>query len=145
MRVMRSVIIDAPIETTWEAIRRFDGVAEWNPGVSAARLESGSPTTTGSVRVLEIADGTRYRETLLAHSDLGHYYSYDILESPLACRNYIATHRLIEVTDGNKTLGVWEGEFDCDPADAAELEQIVGDMIYLDAQRGLNQYLQEKK
>lgn len=143
MKVKRSVIIDAPIADVWQAVRRFDGVAEWNPGVAAARMESGSPTEVGSVRKLDIVDGTVFRETLLAFSDLEHFYTYDIIESPLNCRNYISRHRFIEITEGNKTLGIWEGEFDCDPADAAELEKVVGDGIYRDAQLALNQYLKE--
>ena len=143
MKVKRSVVIDAPIERVWQAVRRFDGVAAWNPGVSAAVMESGAPTEVGSVRKLDIVDGTVFRETLLAHSDLEHFYTYDIIESPLACSNYVSCHRFIEITEGNKTLGIWQGEFDCDPAAAAELETIVGDSIYRDAQLALNKYLQE--
>ena len=145
MKVMRSVIIDAPIAKVWQAIRRFDGVAEWNPGVAAARLESGAATEIGAVRALDIVDGSVFRETLLAHSDLEHFYTYDIIESPLPCTNYIATHRLIEITEGNQTLGIWQGEFDCDPADAEDLDNIVGNMIYRDAQIALNQFMQEQK
>jgi len=143
MKVMRSVIIDAPIDAVWAAVRRFDGVVDWNPGVLAATLEAGQATEVGAVRRLDIADGSVFRETLLAHSDLEHFYTYDILQSPLPCRNYIATHRFIEITDGNRTLGIWQGAFDCDPADAAGLEHSVGKLIYLDAQIALNQYMQE--
>jgi len=143
MKIKRSVIIDAPIDAVWKQVRLFDAVAQWNPGVENATLESGSATATGSIRRLEIVDGSIFRETLLAHSDLEHCYTYDILESPLPCQNYIATHRFIEITDGDRTLGIWEGEFDCDPADVAELEQIVGQLIYHDAQVALNQYMQE--
>ncbi len=143
MKVRRSVIIDAPIERVWQAVRRFDGVAAWNPGVAAAVMETGSPTAIGSVRKLDIVDGSVFRETLLAHSDLEHYYTYNIIDSPLKCSNYVSCHRFIEITQGNKTLGIWQGEFDCDPADAAELEKIVGNGIYRDAQLALNQYLQE--
>ncbi len=145
MKVMRSVIIDAPIDRVWQAVRHFDGVVEWNPGVTAAEMESGSPTAIGSIRKLDIVDGSVFRETLLAHSDLEHFYTYDILASPLNCTNYISCHRFIEITEGNKTLGIWQGEFDCDPADAAELETIVGDTIYRDAQLALNQYLMESE
>ena len=143
MKVMRSVVIDAPIATVWAAVRRFDGVADWNPGVVAATLESGQPTEVGAVRKLDIADGSVFRETLLAHSGLEHFYTYDIIESPLPCQNYVACHRFIEISDGNRTLGVWQGEFDCAASDAADLESIVGDAIYLNAQLALNQYLQE--
>jgi len=143
MKIKSSVIIDAPIDRVWAVVRHFDGVVNWNPGVVAARMESGSSTAVGSVRALDIADGTVFRETLLAHSDLEYFYSYDIVEGPLPCTNYISTHRFIEITDGDKTLGIWQGEFDCDPADAESLQTIVGEMIYRDGQRGLNQYLQE--
>ncbi len=143
MKVMRSVIIDAPVDRVWQTVRHFDGVATWNPGVSAAHLERGSPTEVGAVRRLDIVDGSVFRETLLAHSDLERFYTYDILDSPLPCSNYIACHRFVEITEGNRTLGIWQGEFDCDPTDAAELERIVGDSIYRDAQIGLNLYLQE--
>ena len=48
-----------------------------------------------SVRHLDIADGSVFRETLLALSDQDHFYIYDIIEGPLACTNYISTHRFI--------------------------------------------------
>lgn len=141
MKVFRSVILDAPITEVWAAVRNFDGVADWNPGVAAARMETGSPTNIGSVRRLDIVDGTVFRETLLSHSDLEYVYSYDILEGPLPCRNYVSTHRFIPITDGNKTLGIWEGRFDCAPEDEAQLEAIVGDQIYVNGMRGLNDWL----
>jgi len=143
MKVMRSVVIEAPIDKVWAAVRDFDGVVHWNPGVAAATLEQGTSTQVGAVRKLEIVDGSVFRETLLAHSDLERSYTYDILESPLPCTNYIACHRFVEITDGDKTLGIWSGEFDCAEADVESLTEIVGDGIYRNAQRALNQWLQE--
>ena len=113
----------------------------WNNATPDSAVFEGE---VGAVRALDIADGSRFRETLLAHSDHGRFYTYDIIESPLDCSNYLSCHRFIEITEGNKTLGIWQGEFDCDPANAAELDTIVGDGIYRDAQLALNQYLQEK-
>lgn len=143
MKVMRSVVIDAPIFKVWAAVRNFDGVVNWNPGVTAAKMETGLPTEVGAVRKLDIVDGSVFRETLLAHSDLEYFYTYDIIESPLPCSNYVSCHRLIEITEGNRTLGLWQGEFNCAETDAAKLETIVGDQIYLAAQQALNQYMQE--
>lgn len=141
MKVSRSVVIEAPIKQVWAAVRDFDGVVNWNPGVTAARMESGNPTTVGSIRHLDIVDGTVFRETLRAHSDIDHLYAYDIVEGPLPCTSYLSFHRFVEITDGDMTLGIWSGEFDCDPADAEKLEAIVGDQIYRDGMRGLNEYL----
>ena len=141
MQVMRSVIIEAPIDQVWAAVRNFDGVVDWNPGVSAARMETGSPTAVGSIRHLDIVDGSIFRETLLAHSDIDRLYAYDIVEGPLPCSKYVSVHRFLPITDGDMTLGIWSGEFTCDAKDEAALEAIVGDQIYRDGMRGLNAYL----
>lgn len=141
MKVMRSVIIEVPVDRVWAAVRTFDGVVNWNPGVVAARMESGAPTAVGAIRHLDIVDGTVFRETLLAHSDIDRFYAYDIIEGPLPCSDYVSVHRFLPITEGDMTLGIWEGAFHCDPADAESLEAIVGDRIYRDGMLGLNDYL----
>lgn len=144
MKVFRSMILDAPIEQVWAAVRAFDGVSNWNPGVTGARLESGHATEVGAVRHLDIADGTVFRETLLAHSDIEHSYTYDILASPLPVTGYISTHRFIAITATGQTLGIWQSEFESAPGDAKEMDRIVGDMIYIGGMSGLNDYLKGK-
>ncbi|MDA7964421.1 SRPBCC family protein [Ruegeria sp.] len=141
MHVFRSMIIDADINTVWSAVRAFDGVETWNPGVDLAELENGTPTATGTVRKLHIPDGTIFRETLLAHSDLDHSYTYDILECPLPVTGYVSTHRFLPITHTGQTLGIWESWFDCAPEDRAEMERIVGDVIYIGGMAGLNAFL----
>ncbi|MCG7522663.1 SRPBCC family protein [Ruegeria sp. Ofav3-42] len=141
MHVFRSMIIEAVIDQVWSAVRRFDGVAAWNPGVDRAELENGAPTATGTIRSLFIPDGSIFRETLLAHSDAEHFYTYDILECPLPVSHYVATHRFLPITHTGQTLGVWESWFDCAPADRAEMEKIVGDAIYIGGMTGLNAFL----
>ena len=143
MYVYRSMLIDAPIDRVWTAIRTFDGVAEWNPAVTATRMEQGRGTEVGAIRHLDIVDATVFRETLLAHSDIEHFYTYDILESPLPLTDYVSTHRLIPVTASNQTLGIWESRFQCEPSVADEMERIVGDDIYLGGMAGLNAFLKE--
>lgn len=141
MHVFRSKIIESDIDTVWNTVRPFDGVANWNPGVSEVRLENGAPTATGTVRCLQIPDGTVYRETLLAHSDTEYFYTYNILESPLPVTGYVSTHRFVPITDTGQTLGIWESRFVCAPDDAAEMDRIVGDAIYIGGMAGLNRFL----
>ncbi len=141
MKVFRSMVLDAPIDRVWAAVRAFDGVVNWNPGVTGAHLESGAPTETGAIRHLDIADGSVFRETLLAHSDHEHFYTYDIIESPLPATNYVSTHRFMPVTHSGQTLGIWESTFDCAPDQADAMEKIVGDQIYIGGMTGLNDYL----
>lgn len=143
MHVFRSMILDAPLERVWAAVRAFDGVAGWNPAVIGARMETGTPTGTGSIRHLDIADGTVFRETLLAHSDVEHFYTYDILDSPLPVTGYVSTHRFISITHTNQTLGIWESRFECDAAVADEMDDVIGDAIYVGGMTGLNGFLKE--
>lgn len=145
MHIFRSMIIDAPIDRVWTAVRAFDGVSAWNPGVVEARLEGGSATATGTIRRLSITDGTAFRETLLAHSDVQRFYTYDILESPLPVTEYVSTHRFIPITDSSQTLGIWESRFECAAADSAEMDRVVGDEIYIGGMSGLNLYLKESQ
>lgn len=144
VNVMRSVIIEAPIEKVWAAVRSFDSIVNWSPGVAGAHMESGSPTAAGSIRHLDIPGGAVFRETLLAHSDTDQSYTYDIVEGPLPCTDYVSTHRFIPITDGDMTLGIWSGEFNCGPSDSKKLESIFGDQIYRGGMRGLNSYMKEQ-
>ncbi|MEM6620841.1 MAG: SRPBCC family protein [Pseudomonadota bacterium] len=143
MHVYRSMILDAPLDQVWAVVRAFDGVAAWNPAVTAAQMESGTATATGSIRHLDIADGTAFRETLLAHSDAEHFYTYDILDSPLPVTGYISTHRFLPITHTDQTLGIWESQFNCDEGVAAEMDAVVGDAIYIGGMTGLNDYLRK--
>ena len=143
MHVFRSLIIDADISRVWAAVRAFDGVVNWNPGVVKATLENGSATATGTIRKLDIADGTTFRETLLAHSDIDYSYTYDILDSALPVTGYVSTHRFIPVTATGQTLGIWESHFECAPDIAADMDKVVGDAIYIGGMTGLNTFLKE--
>ncbi len=141
MHVFRSMILEAPIDKVWSAVKAFDGVSEWNPAVVSARMETGSATSPGSIRHLDIANGTVFRETLLALSDVDFFYTYNILESPLPARNYVSIHRFVPITHTDQTLGIWESTFDCDAARQAEMESIVGDGIYIGGMVGLKDFL----
>ena len=145
MHVFRSMILNAPIERVWQMVRPFDGLVDWNPAVVGARIEKGSPFAPGTIRHLDIANGTVYRETLLELSDLEHFYTYDILESPLPVRHYVSTHRFVPITATAQTLGIWESRFDCDEPLEAEMDQVVGDQIYLGGMAGLNAALEEDR
>ncbi len=141
MFVFRSMIIDAKIEDVWAAIRAFDGVAAWNPGVQGATLECGSPTAVGTIRSLAIPDGSIFRETLLEHSDLAHFYTYDILDSPLPVTDYVSTHKLLPITHSGQTLSIWESRFECAANVADEMDKVVGDQIYINGMKGLRAFL----
>jgi Polyketide cyclase / dehydrase and lipid transport len=131
-RAHASSVIDAPIEQVWRRIRDFNALADWHPGIAKSAIEGGKPSDqVGCVRVLTLQDGAIIREQLLEMSDLGHHYSYSILEGPLPVANYRATLRLRRISDGNRTFADWSATFDPDPSEKqTEAEDFVSNGVF---------------
>ena len=141
-RAHASSVINAPIEQVWVRIRDFNGLPNWHPGVAKSVIEGGTPSDqVGSVRVLTLQNGAAIRERLLEMSDLGHHYSYAILESPLPVANYRATLRLRRVSDGNRTFAEWSAGFDADPPEKrAETEDFISNAVFQGGFDALNKH-----
>ncbi|MEJ8571501.1 SRPBCC family protein [Microbaculum marinum] len=130
-KVYRSTVLNASADRVWGTIRDFNGLPSWHPGIAESRIEQSQPADkVGCVRNFKLKDGGGIREQLLALSDYDLSCTYSILESPMGVDNYVATFRLIPVTDGNKTFIEWEAEFDCAPERSGELVEIIGDGVF---------------
>lgn len=130
-KVYRSSVLNAPTDRVWSAIRDFNGLPSWHPGIAESRIEQSQPSDkVGCIRNFRLKDGGTIREQLLALSDYDYSCTYSILESPMGVDNYIATVRLIPVTDGSHTFIEWEAEFDCAPERSGELVQLIGDGVF---------------
>ncbi len=130
-RVYTSSVIGAPADRIWQTIRDFNALPDWTPTVRESRIEGGQPADqVGCVRAIRLHDGGFLRERLLALSDYDFSVTYAILESPMGVENYIATLKLTPITDGNQTFAEWTAEFDCDPANEAELIDNIGNNVF---------------
>ena len=130
-KVYTSSVIGAPAQHVWAVVRDFNALPDWHPGIAESRIEDGQPSDkVGCVRNFTLSDGGNIREQLLMLSDFDFTCSYTILESPMGVRNYVATLRLIPVTDGNRTFAEWTAEFDCAPEQERELVELVGDGVF---------------
>ncbi len=127
-KVYRSTVLDAPAERVWRDLRDFNGLATWHPLIGLSRIEkSHAADKVGCVRNLQLKDGSRIREKLLSLSDYDFSCSSVILDSPMDLSDYVATLRLIPVTEGNRCFIEWSAEFECPPGKTAELSETVGD------------------
>jgi NADPH:quinone reductase-like Zn-dependent oxidoreductase len=146
VKVVRSTVVDAPIDEVWEVLRDFNGHDRWHPAVSASRIEDRRASDeVGCVRDFALAAGGAIREQLLALSDRDHTFTYCILDAPLPLDGYVATVRLKPVTDGDRTFWHWQSEFR-PPADrAAELSRMVGEDIYEAAFRAIKEVLARRR
>jgi len=142
VEVIRSTIIDAPIEAVWAILRDFNSHDIWHPAIAASQIEdSRAVDEIGAVRDFELRAGGALREQLLSLSDRDHSLTYCILDAPLPLIGYAATIRLRPVTDGNRTFWQWRSTFRTPPGEEARLSRLVGEDIYGAGFSALRQYL----
>ncbi|MFN9676418.1 MAG: SRPBCC family protein, partial [Betaproteobacteria bacterium] len=111
-RIMRSTVIDAPIERVWAVLRDFNSHAQWHPAIADSRIEDGRrPDEVGCVRAFRLKDGGALREQLILLSDRDHRLSYSILDSTVPLQRYVAHVELKPVTDGRRTFFRWHSTF----------------------------------
>lgn len=131
VRVVKSTVIDAPVEAVWDVLRDFNGHDRWHPIVADSVVEKGwTSDRIGCVRRFHLADGTELRELLLTLSDADMAFSYCLLDTPVPLLNYVAHVRLSPVTDGDRTFWHWESRFDTPPGREAELQRMVAENVY---------------
>jgi len=129
--VVRSTVIDQPVDAVWAVLRDFNGHDQWHPAVADSHIERGLPSDRiGCVRRFHLRDGSELRELLLTLSDADMAFSYCLLETPVPLFNYVAHVRLAPVTDGDRTFWHWESRFDTPAGRERELAEMVGRDIY---------------
>lgn len=130
-KVVKSTVVEAPVEAVWELLRDFNGHDQWHPAVADSQIERGLPSDKlGCVRRFHLADGSELRELLLTLSDADMAFSYCLLDTPVPLLNYVAHVRLAPITDGDWTFWHWESRFDTPPGREHELQDMVADNIY---------------
>jgi hypothetical protein len=141
-KVVRSTVIDRPIDEVWAVLRDFNGHDRWHPIVAESVIERGQPSDrVGCVRRFRLRDGSELRELLLTLSDADMAFSYCLLETPIPLLNYVAHVRLAPVTDGNRTFWHWESRFDTPAGRERELAEMVGRDVYEGGFAALRAYL----
>ena len=129
-RAYASRIIDAPVETVWDAVRDFNALPAWNPAVSASEIEDGlDPDAVGCVRSFRLGD-QNIRERLLMLDDTRYRFAYNFERPAFPVGNYLADFELIPVTDGDRTFTQWSATFDEAPDDAGRYVAIISRDVF---------------
>ena len=143
-RVLRSTIIDAPIERVWAVLRDFNSHDRWHDIVAQSRIEAGQGSSqVGCVRNFALKDGHQIREQLLTLDDAQHKLSYCILEASVPLQRYVSTVTLKPVTDGRRTFWQWESTFATPPGQERELRDMVAKGVYEAGFDNLRRHLQQ--
>ena len=131
LKVLRSAIIEAPIESVWDVLRDFNSHSQWHPAIGGSAIERGRDSDQVScIRRFTLVDGQELREQLLSLSDLEMGYSYCLLDTPVPLFNYVAHVRLYPVTDTDHTYAEWEARFTTIAGKESEMQSMVGNDIF---------------
>ena len=131
VKVERSTIINASVESVWQVLRDFNGHDQWHPAVSQSRLQEGTATNqVGAIRNFVLTGGERISEQLLSLSDHTWSLRYCIVNSDIPLYNYIAEIVLKRVTDHDAVYWLWRSRFDTPAGREDELATIVGSSVY---------------
>jgi len=130
-KVVRSTVIDAPIDRVWRVLRDFNSHDQWHDVVETSRIEANEASSqVGCVRSFALKDGNRIREQLLTLDDREHKSTYCIVEATAPLQRYVATVTLKPVTDGNRTFWHWESSFATPLGRERELREMVARDVY---------------
>ncbi|MBL8329561.1 MAG: SRPBCC family protein [Rubrivivax sp.] len=130
-KIVRSTVIDAPIERVWAVLRDFNSHEQWHGVVDHSRIEAGARSDqVGCVRNFTLKDGHHIREQLLTLDDRQYKSTYCIVEASVPLQRYVATVTLKPVTDGNRTFWHWESSFATPPGMERELREMVASGVY---------------
>jgi len=145
-KVYVSNVIPAAVGAVWAVVRNFNGLPDWTGFVAESRIEQNLPADKiGCIRNFRLKNGGRIRERLLALSDYEMSCTYAILESPMGVENYVATLRLIPVTDGDQTFAEWSAEFDAAPDREAQIADDIARNVFGAALASLRNLFAQKR
>jgi len=131
VRIIRSTVIEAPIDEVWRLLRDFNAHESWHPAIARSSIEHGEPKDlVGAVRAFTLRDGGFLREQLIALSDRHRSLTYCLLEAPLRLDGYVATMSLRSVTEDDFTFVRWECRFDPPAGQETLLVKVVAETIY---------------
>ena len=115
--------------------RRFGISMHCLPGIQRLpRVKSSGGRASdaiGCVRSFLMKDGGHLREQLLALSDVDHYFTYNILISPMPVNDYVATFRLTPITVGNRTFAEWWADFNVTSGTEQAMVAQIGDDVFV--------------
>jgi len=135
MGCFNSVIVNAPVDKVWSAMRNFYDLS-WAPNVveDVEQVGNFDGTQVGAKRVLNGA----FQETLLGLDDKNRVIYYSIDDGPEAVSKdnvsgYVGRVQVLPVTDSNSTYVSWESSWEssgggvkefCDPVYQAILADL---------------------
>jgi hypothetical protein len=120
-------LVDEAPEPLWARLADFPNWRTWLDRVRDSRMAPGPTHSPGAVRVVGPPDNPRVHEVMLAIDAPNYTLTYAVATEPVwavAARNYVATVRLVPLTDRPATVVDWSSRYDCDQADEGKIGEL---------------------
>ncbi len=138
-RAYYSSVLSQPADQVWDLVRDFNNYPGYIDGVTQSVIEDDKRgDEIGAVRRF-CYRGSWLRQSLTSHSDSERSFSYSGMEpfefpvqgatrAPAAV-DYTGTLRLTPIVDGDRTFFEWYVEFNCQPEDVQQWNDLLMDLI----------------
>jgi Polyketide cyclase / dehydrase and lipid transport len=138
-KVWCSSVVEGPADAVWNVIRDFAGMGSWHDDITRMHMIGGvRGDKVSGTRDFHFGEG-HLHEKLLHLDDTERSFSYCITKSDMPWMHYVSGPRLWPVTDGNRTFGVWTGDWIASPQDDLALIPNTEQNVYLKAFRTVNE------
>jgi polyketide cyclase/dehydrase/lipid transport protein len=138
-KVWCSSVVEGPADAVWNVIRDFAGMGGWHDDITRMHMIGGvRGDKVSGTRDFHFGEG-HLHEKLLHLDDTERSFSYCITKSDMPWMHYVSGPRLWPVTDGNRTFGVWTGDWIASPQDDLALIPNTEQNVYLKAFRTVNE------
>lgn len=118
-KVTLSTELPTSAESVWRLIGGFNPLPDWHPAIAKSELSD-----DGCERTLHVLGGGSIVERIETTGE-EHRYSYSILESPLAIRDYQGTIAVRPNADGKGCTVEWSGDFQAGEVSDNEAVKII--------------------
>ncbi len=98
-KAKESVIINAPVDAVWNAVKQFDAIASWHPDVKASSGDG--KNASDGIRTLTLQNDGQLVESLDYYSDQDHEYNYRLKTENVTAFPASSYTTNLQVTAGN--------------------------------------------
>lgn len=134
-KVWCSTVLDGSVDAVWQVIRDFAGMGGWHDAITRMHMIDGLRSDKVSGTRDFRFDTNHLNEKLLHLDDTERSFSYYITKCDTPWMHYVSGARLFSVTDGDRCLGIWTGDWLASPQDDLELIPFATNEVYLKAFR----------
>ncbi len=138
-KVWCSTVIDGPVDAVWNVMRDFAGMGDWHDDITRMHMIGGVRSDKVSGTRDFMFGESQLHEKLLHLDDTERSFSYCITKCDMPWLNYVSGPRLWPVTDGNRTFGIWTGDWVASARDDVTLIPNTEQNVYLKAFRTVNE------